>query len=142
MSREKQIEEMAKDIFESKVAIDGIDIAFAAVHGANMKDSHFMRIAKALYNAGYRKQSENTVELPCKVGDTLYVISQMKDKRFLPFINEYEVTSISIKKKRIVIYHEMDGYIKTFKEIDFGKTVFLSKAEAERVVTDNNDGVK
>lgn len=79
---------------------------------------------------------------PCKVGDTLYVISQMKDKRFLPFIREYEVTSILIKRKSIVIYHEMDGYIKIFKQTDFGRTVFLSKVEAERVVTDNNVGVK
>lgn len=142
MDEKKQIEEMARDIFASGVAIDGIDLAFASVYGADKEDTHFMRIAKHLYNAGYRKQSESVIELPCKVGDTLYVISQTKDKRFLPFIKEYEVTSISIKKKRIVIYHEMDGYIKTFKEIDFGKTVFLSKAEAERVVTDNNDGVK
>ena len=52
---------------------------------------------------------------PCKVGDTLYVISQMKDKRILPFINEYEVTSIAIKRKSIVVYHEMDGFIKSFK---------------------------
>ena len=59
MSKEKQIEEMAKDIFESRVAIDGIDIAFAAVHGADKADSHFMRIAKHLVcNKGYRKQSE------------------------------------------------------------------------------------
>ena len=58
MSREKQIEEMARDIFAPKVAIDGIDIAFAAVHGADKPDSHFMRIAQHLYNAGYRKQSE------------------------------------------------------------------------------------
>jgi membrane protease subunit (stomatin/prohibitin family) len=49
---------MAKDIFESGVAIDGIDRAFAAVHGADMTDSHFMRIAQHLYNAGCRKQSE------------------------------------------------------------------------------------
>lgn len=57
--KEKQIEEMAKAIFESGVAIDGIDCAFAAVHGANMKDSHFMRIAKHLVcNKGYRKQVE------------------------------------------------------------------------------------
>ena len=28
---------------------------------------------------------------PCKVGDNLYVISQMKDKRILPFINTYKV---------------------------------------------------
>ena len=58
MNREKQIEEMSKDIFNSGVAIDGIDRAFAAVHGADMNDSHFMRIAQYLYNAGYRKQSE------------------------------------------------------------------------------------
>lgn len=71
---------------------------------------------------------------PCKVGDTLYVISQMKDKRILPFINEYEVTSISIKKKSIVIYHEIDGYIKIFRQNDFGKTVFLTREEAERAL--------
>lgn len=97
--------------------------------------------AETLYNAGYRKQSEpfscshekggEWVQLPCKVGDIIYVISQMKDKRILPFINEFEVTSISIKKKSIVIYHEMNGYIKTFKQTDFGKTVFLTKKEAE-----------
>jgi hypothetical protein len=92
-------------------------------------------VAEYLYNTGW-------VQLPCKVGDTLYVISQMKDKRILPFINEYEVTSIEIKKKSIVIYHEMDGYIKSFKQTDFGRTIFLTKEEAERSVTDNNVGVK
>lgn len=92
-------------------------------------------VAEYLYNTGW-------VQLPCKVGDTLYVISQMKDKRILPFINKYEVTSICIKKKSIVIYHEMDGYIKIFRETDFGKTIFLSKEEAERVVTDIYGGCK
>ena len=52
------VEEMAKAIFEPKVAIDGIDIAFASVHGADKAESHFMRIAEHLYNAGYRRQSE------------------------------------------------------------------------------------
>ena len=57
---EKQaIEEMAKDIFDTRVAIDGIDIAFAAVHGADTKDSNFVRIAKHLViGKGYRKQRE------------------------------------------------------------------------------------
>ena len=146
MSNEKQIdkqavEEMANAIFEPKVAIDGIDIAFASVHGADKAESHFMRIAEHHYNKGYRRQSEpiscdhenggNWVQLPCKVGDILYVISQMKDKRFLPFISEYEVTSISIKKKSIVVWHEMDGFMKNFRQADFGKTVFLTKEEAE-----------
>ncbi len=60
MTEREQIEEMAKDIFKSGVAIDGLDLAFAAVHGADMTDSHFMRIAQYLYNAGYRKQSEGS----------------------------------------------------------------------------------
>lgn len=58
MSRD-QIEEMARDIFESGVAIEGIDCAFAALQGADKDDSHFMRMAKHLVvNKGYRKQSE------------------------------------------------------------------------------------
>jgi hypothetical protein len=57
MKDEKQIEEMARDRFEPRVAIDGIDIAFAAVHGADDAESHFMRIARHLYEKGYRKQT-------------------------------------------------------------------------------------
>ena len=30
------------------------------------------KYSEVLYNAGYRKQSDNTVELPCNVGDTVY----------------------------------------------------------------------
>ena len=55
---DKQIEEikqLARDIFEPKTAIDGIDLAFAAVHGADRDDTHFMRIATHLYGKGYRK---------------------------------------------------------------------------------------
>lgn len=79
---------------------------------------------------------------PCKVGDNLYVISQMKDKRILPFINTYKVTSVSIRKNGFVVYHEMDGYIKIFKQSDLGKTVFLTKAEAEKFMIDSKTGVK
>lgn len=133
MNKEKQIEEMAKILCGMKNGCDGC--MWDKVH-CNERN-----YAEEIYNAGYRKQSEpfscshekggEWVQLPCKVGDILYVISQMKDRRILPFINEFEVTSISIKKKSIVIYHEMNGYIKTFKQTDFGKTVFLTKKEAE-----------
>jgi protein-arginine kinase activator protein McsA len=59
MKDEKQIEEMARDIFEPRVTIDGIDIAFAAVHGADRDaENHFMRIARHLYEKCWRKQKE------------------------------------------------------------------------------------
>lgn len=73
----------------------------------------------------------NAVVLPCKVGDTLYVISQMRNKRLMPFINTYECTSIKIGKRKCCVYHEIDGYIRIFKEDEFGKTVFTSREEAE-----------
>jgi hypothetical protein len=140
MSKE-QIEEMRKDL---------IEIFDEEYEKRRLITADFTAIK--MTDKGYRKQSEpiscghekgvEWVKLPCKVGDILYVISQMKDKRILPFINEFEVTSISIKKKSIVIYHEMDGYIKTFKQTDFGKTVFLTKKEAERAVTYINVGSK
>jgi hypothetical protein len=130
----EQIDEMAKDICRVKQNCNDVCNPIETCQA--------LKYAERAYEAGYRKLSENVRELPCKVGDTLYVISQMKDKRFLPFINEYEATSIEIGKKKCLVYHEMDGYIKIFKQDDFGKTVFLTKAEAERVVTDNNVGVK
>lgn len=77
---------------------------------------------------------------PCKVGQTVYVISQMRDKRILPFINTYEVTSIEIGKKKCVVYHKMDGYIKIIKQDDFGKTVFLTREEAEKALADRSEG--
>lgn len=77
---------------------------------------------------------ENAVVPPCKVGDTLYVISQTRDKRILPFINEYKATSIKLGKKKCVVYHEVDGYIKIFKQDDFGKTVFLTREEADKAL--------
>jgi hypothetical protein len=141
MSREKQIEEMARDL-----CYNGGTCSLEEWNDCKLKVGEYCSkcksIAERLINAGYRKQSENTVELPCKVGDILYVITQMKDKRILPFINEYEVTSISIKKKSIVVYHEMDGFIKNFRQCDFGKTIFLTREEAERAVTDINVGSK
>lgn len=81
------------------------------------------------------------VVVPCRVGDTLYVISQMRDKRILPFINEYECTSIKLGKRKCCVYHEMDGFIKIFKEDDFGKTVFLTKEEAEVALAKMDGGI-
>ena len=57
MEDKKQIEEMAKVIYESKVAIDGSDMAF----GLFDEDDHFHRIARFLYKAGYRKLPEDSV---------------------------------------------------------------------------------
>ena len=81
----------------------------------------------------------DTIVPPCKVGDTLYVISQMKDKRILPFVNEYEATYIQVGKRKCKVYHEKDGFIKIFLQDDFGKTVFLTKEEAEAALKEKGE---
>lgn len=93
----------------------------------DLDDCHSARLADHLLANG-------VVVPPCKVGDTLYVISQMKDKRVLPFINEYEATYIQVGKRKCKVYHEVDGYIKIFLQDDFGKTVFLTREEAEQAL--------
>lgn len=73
---------------------------------------------------------------PCKAGDMVYVVSQTKDRRILPFVNEYEVTSIRVGKRKCTIYHEMNGYIKILKQDDFGKTIFLTREKAETALAE------
>ena len=68
------------------------------------------------------------VKLPCKVGDTVYVTTR-------DFISELRIVHISISKNNTFfhwmlndgIYQNLDG----FSVDKIGKTVFLTKAEAE-----------
>ena len=59
----EEIKQLARDIFETREAIDGIDLAFAAVHGADRDDTHFMRIATHLYGKSYRRASDVAREI-------------------------------------------------------------------------------
>lgn len=58
-TREEQVEEMAKAIYATGVALDGADYAF----GVYDDDDHFHRMANALYATGYRKQSDTVREI-------------------------------------------------------------------------------
>lgn len=48
MDKQKEIEKMAKAIYDTGIAIDGTDIAFGLI-----EDSHFERIARKLVEEGY-----------------------------------------------------------------------------------------
>ena len=63
MDKQKEIEKMAKAIYETGIAIDGTDIAFGLI-----EDSHFERIARKLVAAGY--------------GDVRYVVKDVLNKVF------------------------------------------------------------
>ena len=145
MSNEKQIEEKAVEEMAKVIEITE-QIARDAV-GALPSPRMY---AKDLYWKGYRKQSENVIELPCKVGDIVYAISESR-------IEECRCDEICIygNDNIVMTEHNCDYDCKgcpfsswgqdysgehscqgeygvyCFNFEDFGKTVFLTKEEAE-----------
>ena len=91
-------------------------------------------IAESIYTAGYRKQSENTIELPCKVGTTLYFLynSPYADKPDLtPRIYKTTDWYFEVDKTGIVINtSDIHSFNKKY-DYYLGETVFLTKEEAE-----------
>ena len=75
---------------------------------------------------------------PCNVGQTVYYLFQYSNTRILPFVRKAKVKKIycgNLKMQFLVDVELKDtqekGIIKTWYFDDFGKTVFLTKEEAE-----------
>ena len=73
---------------------------------------------------------------PCKVGDTIYQLC----KGYKSYVLEYEVIEISILEDFIDIIASSKkcpfAYPDRFSSEQFGKTVFLTKEEAEQALKD------
>lgn len=69
------------------------------------------------------------VKLPCKTGDTLYDIYEFIENRCSPDITEYKAKSIEVGEDKKGRWFCIDSTI--FRPEDFGKTVFLTREEAE-----------
>jgi len=78
----------------------------------------------------YAEEQGRLIVLPCKVGDTVYEINTEN-----PFEEDLRVMKSKIERFLIatnVDLHAFDG---------FGKTVFLSREEAERALKGENNGL-
>lgn len=99
--------------------------------------------AEALYNAGCRMQTENVIELPCKVGTTLYFLynSPYADKPDLtPRIYKTDDWQFEVDKKGIVITtSDIHGFNKEYG-YRLGETAFLTKQEAEQALAKMEGG--
>ena len=134
MSKEKHIEEvkdlnlLLEDITVDKVLFnsDGEAIDVITVHAVDGDVTNIL--ANILYNAGYRKQSKNTIELPCNIGDSCYPLP-----RYRTPIVERKVSRITFTKRNVIIgYYENDGqYRPPLRTRTLGDDVFLTKEEAE-----------
>ena len=62
MSRDKQIEEMAKDVASTQIGTVKPDLTLTEL-GEVYKGEFILRIAKHLYDAGYRKASDEDMKI-------------------------------------------------------------------------------
>ena len=78
------------------------------------------------------KDRSRFVELPCKVGDTVFVVEEIAEERKI-IKDHVETISIGYYADGVNIYQfdgiKTDGYFE-----DFGKTVFLTREEAEQAL--------
>lgn len=77
------------------------------------------------------------VERPCKVGDVVYVWGELVE-----IMSRYEIVTVNLidgkfqgQMKSLWVHSKNSGYVR-WHEDDFGKTVFLTKEEAERKLSE------
>lgn len=81
------------------------------------------------------------VRLPCKVGDTVYdvVKCDVGTSRIFKMRVGCIATFGSIHKNKVWNMYLEDTYTKAYRSFcDFGKTVFLTREEAERALKEDN----
>ena len=111
-----------------------------AVYGAACEyyDIDGFAIADEIYEAGFRKQSEKTIELPFKVGDTVYVPWCWHFQQCVAIV-EVEEIKFYDSQMHYMFLIDMESDDECFNQsfggwkIDqcVGETVFLTKDEAE-----------
>ena len=74
---------------------------------------------------------------PCKVGDTVYIVcgDDYYDENL--YVEEHKITGMTFSNEHECYFfmNECLGqYLEPFEECDIGKTVFLTREEAERVL--------
>lgn len=90
---------------------------------------------------GHFKDRTRFVELPCKVGDTVYEIQPDKTiyKWYVYGFTKYDGQSWAVKAKNNK--NKWKYVDRTFDFSKFGKTVFLSRKEAEQALKEcKNNG--
>ena len=136
IEQEKQIEEMAKVI----------DYTFVMANGVGATRPSPRMIAMDLYDAGYRKQSDNVIELPCKVGQIVYMPWEWKNTSGIAILTVERMSITEAGKSlRTDLWSDDEDYwlaynCGVFYFDDIGKTVFLTKEEAEQALAKMKGG--
>ena len=86
------------------------------------------------------KDRNRFVELPCKVGDTVYVIDDMGDEEYLVAPCTISAIRYECKETDSKIIIMTEGFLAPFTNSwVLGKTVFLTREEAEQALKESKN---
>ena len=112
------------------------------------ENDYFIAIQKKLKEYEQLDKNGLLLRLPCKVGDTVWVITSpfnvfegieydenSRDERYESFISSvtFYKNNVQYRINAKVTNHFISAY---YNEQDFGKTIFLTKEEAEQKLKD------
>ena len=81
------------------------------------------------------KRKSRFVELPCEVGQTVWIIDEVEDDPYgEPYPLEVKVHQIFIQKDRIALDLDLPLGMRMYTWAVVGKNVFLSREEAEKAL--------
>jgi hypothetical protein len=100
------------------------------------------KAADALIAKGFSRQSENTIELPCKIGDTVYIIDDSADEYGEPYVLAVKVLQFFINENGIALDLKMPLGLRMNTWAIVGKNVFLTEAEAEKALAKMKGGAE
>lgn len=94
------------------------------------ENAYLLAVQKKLKEYEHLEEQGRLIKLPCKVGDTVYGINTDRN-----IVSALKIISVKIYSYAIYFdYQLIDGIYKnivSFADADIGKTVFLTKSEAE-----------
>ena len=168
MSREKQIEEMAYEMTQYKGKMcERIEHnnCLLRFHAHAFIDCNFCKLAEHLITEkGYRKQSENVIELPCAIGTTIYELCYEKEdpcswcehdySGFGDYICDFDYDpypqvkdflsgkKICPKNQMVIYAHKFNLEFYHSDEKWFNITWFLTREEAEKALAKMKGGAE
>lgn len=136
MSKEKQIEEMTcEKCLHYEMCLEKFRNAKKDGFCEFVDEEEYFSHADEcdFFVTGYRKQSENVIEVPCKIGDTVYVVSQGAGFSCVWNVYKSRVTAIHLDRyNKLFVFTETErenvgGYVEV-------ERVFNTKEEAEQAL--------
>ncbi len=128
----------------SGVIIDGTKVDDVADHllangvfilPEDLRGSEDFSISAFIEAMQMYKEKDRYIKPPCKVGDVVYRIST-KHMTKMRYIQETKICRIAITKEGMQFFCECN----VIAPCVFGKTVFLTKEEAEEKLKEQNNG--